>query len=219
MTMTQSSVQIPELPLRSEYGYLSDSNLRLGGRLKVRPEDFIVEEIPAYEPCGDGEHLFLWIEKRDLSAESLTTFVAKKLGIGRDAIGMAGLKDRRAITRQYLSVPARCADKVPTVESDSVKVLRSKRHRNKLHTGHLKGNRFEILLRDATALNSVSPCVSEGAQPVDSDNVADRSAIRSMAKEDSLVRGVLIPERSATLSGAPHQRTVLVNCCFFVAVK
>ncbi|MBW3540136.1 MAG: tRNA pseudouridine(13) synthase TruD [Planctomycetes bacterium] len=123
----------------------------VGGVVKQRPEDFEVEELPAYEPGGDGEHLFLWIEKRDVSAEELQRHLSRTLGIGRGEIGTAGLKDRRAITRQYVSVPARCEPRVDGVNSDSIRVLQARRHRNKLRTGHLKGNRFSVLLREATA--------------------------------------------------------------------
>jgi len=120
----------------------------IGGRFKVFPEDFVVEEIPVYEPCGTGEHLFLWIQKRDLSAESLVETVARILHIPRDAIGVAGLKDRYAVTRQWISIPATASDFVPELNSEALQVLRAVRHENKLKTGHLRGNRFDILIRD-----------------------------------------------------------------------
>jgi tRNA pseudouridine13 synthase len=132
----------------SELPYLTADLPGCGGTLKVEPEDFAVEEIPAYEPSGEGEHLFLWIEKRDVSAEDLVHHIAQVLGISRDDVGTAGLKDRRAITRQYVSVPATCADRIGDVGTGSIQVLRSMRHGNKLRTGHLRGNRFEIVLRD-----------------------------------------------------------------------
>ncbi|MFA9204361.1 MAG: tRNA pseudouridine(13) synthase TruD, partial [Flavobacteriales bacterium] len=54
------------------------------------PEDFQVEELPAYLPSGEGEHFYLWVEKRDVSAEYLTGLLSRTLGISRDAIGTAG---------------------------------------------------------------------------------------------------------------------------------
>ena len=119
----------------------------IGGTLKECPRDFEVEEIPAYLPAGDGEHLFLWIEKEDVSAEQLTRHVASTLRLSGREIGVAGLKDRRAVTRQYLSVPARCEDRIGTLGTDRIRVLEMRRHRNKLRTGHLKGNRFSLLVR------------------------------------------------------------------------
>src|SRR5438445_12998245 len=72
----------------------------IGGRIKVQPEDFQVEEIPAYQPCGSGPFLYLWVEKRGLGAEYFLRQVARRLGISDRDIGAAGLEDRLAITRQ-----------------------------------------------------------------------------------------------------------------------
>ena len=90
----------------------------IGGRLKDQPDDFVVEEIPAYEPSGTGEHLFLWIEKRDLPHELLLRRLSKVLEISSHDIGVAGIKDRRAVTRQYVSVPNRSSARIDQLESD-----------------------------------------------------------------------------------------------------
>jgi tRNA pseudouridine13 synthase len=119
-----------------------------GGRLRVCAEDFEVEEIPAYEPSGEGEHLFLWVEKRDLSADHLVRHVARQLGVNPGEVGCAGLKDTRAVTRQFLSVPARVEEMVPEVDDKRIRVLSAKRHGNKLKTGHLRGNRFVVHIRE-----------------------------------------------------------------------
>ncbi len=123
----------------------------IAGRIKASPATFVVEEIPAYEPCGEGDHIFLWIEKVDLSAEQLQMHLSRALGIDRRDIGMAGLKDRQAITRQWVSVPRGCEAKLAEVEGDHVRVLDSARHRNKLKTGHLRGNRFVITVEGVEA--------------------------------------------------------------------
>jgi tRNA pseudouridine13 synthase len=136
------------IPPRPSIGYSTDARLSIGGVLKAEPEDFIVEEIPAYEPAGEGEHLFLWIEKRDVSGDALLGRLARALAISRGEIGMAGLKDRRAVTRQWISVPARVEPAMGSLEIEGVRILSRIRHVNKLKAGHLSGNRFEILLRD-----------------------------------------------------------------------
>lgn len=123
----------------------------IGGRIKQSPEDFEVEEIPAYEPCGQGDFLYLWIEKRDMGAEYFVRQVARRLGIAAGEVGIAGLKDRRAVTRQMISVPAGVEEKVPQLEGDGIRVLRTGRHTNKLRAGHLHGNRFRIIIRDCGA--------------------------------------------------------------------
>ncbi len=121
----------------------------IGGRIKVEPDDFEVEEIPAYEPSGSGEFLYLWIEKRDMGAQFFTGHLARRLEIPSGEIGTAGLKDRRAVTRQWVSVPNRAEANLAKIDGDGAKLLNVKRHGNKLRPGHLRGNRFRILIRDA----------------------------------------------------------------------
>jgi tRNA pseudouridine13 synthase len=122
----------------------------IGGRIKQTPEDFEVEEVPAYEPCGSGDHLYLWVEKRDLGAEYFVRQVARRLGLAPGDVGTAGLKDRHAVTRQWMSVPAAAEARLGDLEGDGIRVLRVSRHGNKLKPGHLRGNRFRILVREAT---------------------------------------------------------------------
>lgn len=125
---------------------------RVAARIKAEPEDFEVEEIPAYAPSGQGDHLYLWIEKRDRSGGDLLRRVANALGLAPQDVGAAGTKDRRAVTRQWLSVPADREARLGHLAGvEGVRVLATARHDNKLRTGHLVGNRFRILLRDAPA--------------------------------------------------------------------
>ena len=132
----------------SELPGLSAEVHKFAGLMKQSPEDFIVEEIPAYEPCGHGNHVYLWIEKRGVSAEQLLTRLAKVLGISRQDIGMAGMKDRQAVTRQFVSVPTLDEERLESFNSQEMRILASKRHSHKLRTGHLRGNRFCVFVRD-----------------------------------------------------------------------
>jgi tRNA pseudouridine13 synthase len=118
-----------------------------GGAFKLVPEDFEVEELPAYEPSGEGEHLYLWVEKRGRDTRELVRALAGALGVDEGDIGVAGMKDRQAITRQLLSVPAKAEPRVADFALEGVRVLWTRRHGNKLRTGHLKGNRFRLRLR------------------------------------------------------------------------
>jgi tRNA pseudouridine13 synthase len=121
----------------------------VGGRVRVRDEDFEVEEVPSYEPCGSGDHLFLWVEKRGVAPEFFARTLAQKLGTHPGNVGTAGLKDRHAVTRQWVSVPKECEPNVPKLDGGGIRVLKTGRHTNKLKPGHLRGNRFRILIRDA----------------------------------------------------------------------
>ena len=124
-----------------------------GGTFKATPEDFEVEEIPAYEPSGeqDCEHLYLWIEKRGRSTQDVAKALARHCGMNEKDVSWAGLKDRQAVTRQYLCAPARYVEpKLATFVMDGVTVLKTARHRNKLKGGHLRGNRFSLVVRGVT---------------------------------------------------------------------
>lgn len=118
-----------------------------GGLHKAVPEDFIVEEIPAYLPSGEGPHTFLYIEKRGLDTDEAVTRVAAALGVAARDVGVAGQKDRQALTRQWISVPDVEPARALALTLDGIRVLQAARHGNKLRTGHLRGNRFTLTLR------------------------------------------------------------------------
>jgi tRNA pseudouridine13 synthase len=128
--------------------YLTTDVPALEGRLKACPEDFRVEELPAYAPAGEGEHVLFEVEKRDLSTQTALERIARALGRPRAELGYAGLKDARALTRQWLSVHGVAPQAVLALELEGVRVLSAARHGNKLRVGHLRGNRFRLRLRD-----------------------------------------------------------------------
>lgn len=120
-----------------------------GGVIKEQPEDFRVEEIPLYEASGSGPHLYLTIEKRGISTHELIRRTARLLNVAHGDIGYAGLKDAQAVAVQRISVPERARAFIAVLEElDGVEVLRVEQHRNKLKPGHLKGNRFRIVIRE-----------------------------------------------------------------------
>jgi tRNA pseudouridine13 synthase len=120
-----------------------------GGHIGGANEDFQVEEIPAYPACGAGEHCYLWIEKKGISTPVAVKRIAAALGVSTQAVGYAGLKDTRAVTRQRISVPLANPATALALGLDNPRVLEARLHRNKLKTGHLKGNRFTIRIVDA----------------------------------------------------------------------
>lgn len=128
--------------------------------LKAHCEDFRVQELPSYEPAGEGEHLFLWVQKRDVSAAQLIHVLSQQLKVSQRDIGVAGQKDRRAVTQQYVSVPAACESHVDAFHDEQIQILRSNRHGNKLRTGHVVGNRFQIILRPTDQPFSSDTCHS-----------------------------------------------------------
>lgn len=119
------------------------------------PDTFFVEELPAYAPSGVGDHTFLWIEKRGLTTIEAIKRLARRLNVPEREVGYAGMKDRHATTRQWISVPAVDPQTVRGIVEEAVdgvwRVLEAERHGNKLRTGHLRGNRFEVVLTEVEA--------------------------------------------------------------------
>jgi tRNA pseudouridine13 synthase len=122
-----------------------------GGTIRQQPEDFQVEEIPLYEPCGEGDHLFVNVEKCGLTTYDLLRKLANALNCKERDLGYAGLKDARAITRQTVSVPLRKPEDVKGLEIPGVTILSACLHRNKLRPGHLAGNRFRVRIHQPVA--------------------------------------------------------------------
>lgn len=119
----------------------------LCGRIRVVPEDFRVEEVPAYLPEGAGDHLFVRFEKIDLDTPEAVRRIARTLGVDPKQAGFAGLKDRRAVTTQWASFLFGDPARLEGASIDGVRVLEHGRHTNKLRTGHLRANRFDLHVR------------------------------------------------------------------------
>lgn len=117
--------------------------------LRREPGDFRVEEVLGFEPDGSGEHVLVWIEKTGANTDWVARQFARKLGLPPIAIGYAGLKDRHAITRQYLSVQLgrRAEPDWQALDIEGVRVLAATRHARKLKRGAHRANRFLIRLR------------------------------------------------------------------------
>ncbi len=137
-------------------GFLTSDIPGVGGVIKETPEDFIVTEIPAYEPSGSGEHLYLTIEKRGITTLEAIRRVAQVLKISEKEIGYAGMKDAVGVTRQTISLQRIKSEAVLGRDLNGVKVLDAFRHGNKLKLGHLKGNRFRIVIRGVSEDSSSS---------------------------------------------------------------
>lgn len=122
-----------------------------GGVIKESPDDFLVEELPLYPACGEGEHTFTVIEKRGITTLEAVRRIARAVDVPERDIGYAGMKDAKGVARQTLSVPRIAPERLRALELPGVKVVSAIPHRNKLKLGHLAGNRFRIRVRDVTA--------------------------------------------------------------------
>lgn len=119
--------------------------------IRTTPDDFIVEEIPAYPFSGKGEHLFVTIRKTGRTTMDVAKELARAFGADPRGVGYAGMKDKHAITTQTISIPVPMAvDFEPLLAQATlpgVEILDARRHDNKLKPGHLDGNRFRLRLR------------------------------------------------------------------------
>jgi len=127
--------------------YLTEDLPGTGGRIKGRPADFRVEEIPLYRPSGTGDHVYLYVEKEGVGSLEAAARIARAFGRPRRIVGLAGLKDAHAVTRQWMSLERIDADKAARLNLPHIRVLEVSRHRNKLKIGHLAGNAFEVRIR------------------------------------------------------------------------
>jgi tRNA pseudouridine13 synthase len=135
-------------------------------------DTFVVEEVPAYVPSGQGEHTYLWIEKTDLTTFEAVRRIARACDVDARDVGYAGMKDRHATTRQWLSIPRLDPERALALAVDGVRVLDARRHGNKLRTGHLHGNRFEVVLTGAA--DGDERVLGERLQTLARDGLANR---------------------------------------------
>ena len=124
-----------------------------GGTLRADPEDFRVDEEIPYAPSGSGDHLFLRVEKRGMDTFEAVRRLVRGLGLdpGRArGVGAAGLKDRHAVARQWLSLPWPGGARLPAPGplAEGLELLEVARHAHKLRRGHVARNRFSVVLRE-----------------------------------------------------------------------
>jgi tRNA pseudouridine13 synthase len=127
--------------------YLTADLPGIGGRLKERPEDFRVEEIPLYLPQSTGTHLYFRVTKQGIATPAAVERIARHMGVKPGDIGVAGLKDAQAVTTQMMSLEHAASERLAAFRDEQISVSVLGIHSNKLRTGHLKGNRFIIRLR------------------------------------------------------------------------
>ncbi len=120
----------------------------ISGVIKRYDEDFVVEELPRYEACGQGTHTYFCIEKHGLSTHAAIGILSKALGKRERDFGYAGLKDAHGLTRQMISIEHVAPSIIAALELRRIKVLSTSQHTNKIKLGHLRGNHFIIRIRD-----------------------------------------------------------------------
>lgn len=120
------------------------------GVFKRSPEDFVVTEQLGYSPNGEGEHIYVWLQKQNLNTAYVAEQLAKHANVPLRNVSYAGRKDKYALTNQWFGVhlPGNINIDWQALDLEGAQVLSAKRHNKKLRTGVLKGNRFDIRLHD-----------------------------------------------------------------------
>ena len=129
----------------------------IGGTIRSRYEDFYVEEIPEVTPTGEGPNVYVWIEKVGRTTLDVVLDIARDLHISRKRMGFAGMKDKKAVTRQWICIANMDSEEqfrqVENLDIHNTEFLKVVRGRKKLRMGQLKGNKFKILIRDLDDIN------------------------------------------------------------------
>jgi tRNA pseudouridine13 synthase len=138
-----------------------------GGEIRATPVDFRVDERPAYLPAGSGPHLYLHVEKRGRTTREVLRELARRLGVPERDAGYAGLKDKAAVTTQWLSFPVARDPDPASLEGPGFKVLQASRHQNKLRTGHVRANLFAVAVRggDLTRARACAAALAQAGLP------------------------------------------------------
>ena len=205
-------------PLLPDWSYVQAPHA--SALLKASPEDFVVEEQLGFELCGEGEHLWLFIEKKSLNTLAVVKTLAERFNIPENKVGYAGLKDKQAVTRQWFSISTPLD--VENLTILGVNVLKVKRHRSKIKRGAHRSNRFEIMLRNLCQSREIANALSRiGDQGVPNYFGAQRfgSGGKNLDKARMMFNGKLKPprfERGIYLSAA---RAFLFNEVLSVRVK
>lgn len=125
------------------------------GRIRVRPEDFLVDEILGFQPSGAGPHVLLRVKKWGANTEWVARELAKRARCRPFDVGFAGLKDRHAVTTQHFTVPRgrEAPESWLDAAGEGYQVLEATAHHRKLPRGALAGNRFDLWVRDLRGAN------------------------------------------------------------------
>lgn len=131
--------------------YITEKYSGVGGELKLDPNHFQVNEIPAYKPLGYGDHIYINLTKQLMTTRETQIKIAKLLNIRPEDVGHAGLKDKYAVSTQTFSILNRnnfdVKEVLETISSElSVSINWWSLHPKKLRSGHLNGNSFKVLI-------------------------------------------------------------------------
>lgn len=151
--------------------YYTTESPGTGGILKKNPEDFRVDELYGDIKTGTGPYLICELEKMNWDLQKAVKEISKVLGISYRRIGWAGTKDKRAVTKQLISIYNINEEDIADLRIKDISLKAVGKANNQISLGELKGNEFEIKIRDTDTdnatpvLNEISSLSAEGGIP------------------------------------------------------
>ena len=179
--------------------YLNDTPVA-SGLLKQHIADFKVTEELGYTLSGDGEHIYVELEKTQLNTAYVAEQLASFCGLPLRQVTYAGRKDKYAVTRQWFGVhvPGKTEFNWDAFTLEGTRILQVQRHNKKLRTGQLKGNHFEITLRAVTDPDAVVNRLQQAARTgVPNYYGSQRFGVQRISEEGEVNRGgnLMLAER------------------------
>jgi len=117
-------------------------------KIKQIPEDFVVKEIASVKVLTSGSYSYWWLEKKNWNTLDSVKKIAQVLGLREKEVGFAGSKDKKAVTRQLISLKRVKKDKVESLELKDIKLEFYGYGLGPISLGDLWGNEFEIVVRN-----------------------------------------------------------------------
>ena len=172
--------------------------------LKACAEDFQVDEVLDIPLSGEGEHLWLWVEKRNLNTEEAARRLAKSAGVPLRTVSYAGLKDRQALTRQWFSLhlPGKADPDLSAAQNDTLSILKQTRHSRKLQRGAHSANGFTLRL---TALAADPAALDERLEAMQQTGVPNYFGTQRFGFQGG---NVFDAQQYAERQALPEQRNV-----------
>jgi len=171
--------------------------------------DFVVEEVPLYDFSGEGEHMVIKVRKKGLSTWELLDILSAHTGIKKRDFGYAGLKDKEALTYQYLTFNKKDREKVESFSHDQIKIVETTFHNNKIKRGHLKGNRFFIRLKKVLPMHAEK--IVQAIKTIEEQGIPNFFGYQRFGNDgDNHIQGQKILEGSLRIKNI-NMRSFLLN--------
>ncbi|QKF64492.1 tRNA pseudouridine(13) synthase TruD [Campylobacter corcagiensis] len=190
-------------------GVFSLDHSPINAHFSKNSDDFVVREVPLYEFSGNGEHLIINIQKKDLTTFDAIKILSGVTGVKMRDFGYAGLKDRQGMTTQFISMPKKFESSLENFSHEKMKILSTTVHNNKLRIGHLKGNNFFIRLKKVSKVDALK--LSEVCKKIDEMGFANYFGYQRFGKyADNAKQGREILEGNLNIKN-PKTKDLLIS--------